>query len=92
MIRRRAANLKRLLTDLDDAEVAAAVKDLGGHDLADLVEAYQRADATTDRPSVVFAYTIKARGLPTEGHPANHSALLSTGSMANTCRRARRRR
>ena len=30
-----------------------------------------------DRPSVVFAYTIKGWRLPTEGHPANHSALLS---------------
>jgi pyruvate dehydrogenase E1 component len=70
-------NLTRLLTDLDDREVAAAVKDLGGHDIADLVEAYRLADCTTDRPSVIFAYTIKARGLPTEGHPANHSALLT---------------
>jgi pyruvate dehydrogenase E1 component len=25
----------------------------------------------------VFAYTIKAWGLPTQGHPANHSALLT---------------
>ena len=31
----------------------------------------------TDRPSVIFAYTIKAWRLPTQGHPANHSALLS---------------
>ena len=26
---------------------------------------------------MIFAYTIKAWSLPTEGHPANHSALLS---------------
>jgi pyruvate dehydrogenase E1 component len=71
------SNLQRLLADLDDTEVAAAVRDLGGHDIADLIDAYDLADRTTDRPSVVFAYTIKARGLPTEGHPANHSALLS---------------
>jgi len=70
-------NLKRLLSDLSDAEVALAVRDLGGHDLADLVEAYETARATTDRPSVVFAYTIKAWRLPSEGHPANHSALLT---------------
>ena len=31
----------------------------------------------TDRPSVIFAYTIKAWRLATQGHPANHSALLS---------------
>ena len=37
----------------------------------------READAVTDRPSVIFAYTIKAWRLATEGHPANHSALLS---------------
>ena len=30
-----------------------------------------------DRPSVIFAYTIKGWRLPTEGHPSNHSALLT---------------
>ena len=42
-----------------------------------LIAAFRAADAVRDRPSVVFAYTIKGWQLPTEGHPANHSALLS---------------
>jgi pyruvate dehydrogenase E1 component len=69
--------VERLSGELDDAELAAAVRDLGGHDLADLRAALQAADEVGDRPTVIFAYTIKAWGLPTEGHPANHSALLS---------------
>lgn len=69
--------IERLLGDLDDAEIAAALRDLGGHDLADLLAALAEADLATDRPSVIFAYTIKAWLLPTEGHPMNHSALLS---------------
>jgi pyruvate dehydrogenase E1 component len=69
--------LERLIKDVPDAELAAAVRDLGGHDLADLLDAYRRADEVKDRPTVIFAYTIKAWGLPTEGHPGNHSALLS---------------
>ncbi len=68
--------LEKLVGELDDAEVARAIRDLGGHDLVDLIRAFRAADAD-ERPSVVFAYTIKARGLATEGHPANHSALLS---------------
>jgi pyruvate dehydrogenase E1 component len=68
--------IERLLGDLDDAELGRAIRDLGGHDLADLLDAFRRAEEA-DRPSVVFAYTIKAWGLATEGHPANHSALLS---------------
>ena len=73
----RRRDVARLLQDVDDVEVAALVRDLGGHDLADLVQAYEEADRVRDRPSVIFAYTIKARGLPTEGDPGNHSALLS---------------
>lgn len=69
--------MRRLLADLDDAEITAAVRDLGGHDLGDLLAAYSQAYTATDRPTVIFAYTVKAWGLPTQGHPANHSALLS---------------
>ncbi|HEX4690677.1 MAG TPA: 1-deoxy-D-xylulose-5-phosphate synthase N-terminal domain-containing protein [Solirubrobacteraceae bacterium] len=67
---------------LDDGELLATFRDLGGHDLATLIEGYRQADAVRDRPSVVFAYTIKGWGLPTEGHPANHSALLSDEQFA----------
>jgi len=69
--------LERLVGGLDDDELTAAVRDLGGHDLQLLLDAYAEADAVSDRPSVIFAYTIKAWRLPTQGHPANHSALLS---------------
>jgi len=67
--------LRRLLSSLDDDVLAAAVRDLGEHDLAGLAETFRAADP--QRPSVVLAYTIKGYRLPTEGHPANHSALLS---------------
>src|SRR4051812_41400428 len=71
-------DVARLVADLDDAELLAAVRDLGGHDLADLRDAFATADADPGRPTVIFAYTIKAWSLPTQGHPANHSALLTT--------------
>jgi pyruvate dehydrogenase E1 component len=70
-------DIERLVKELPDEELGAAVRDLGGHDLADLLDAFRRADEVKDRPTVVFAYTIKAWSLPTEGHPGNHSALLS---------------
>jgi pyruvate dehydrogenase E1 component len=63
--------------DLDDSDLLATFRDLGGHDLASLIDGYRQADEVRDRPSVVFAYTIKGWTLPTEGHPANHSALLN---------------
>ena len=62
---------------LPDDELAELVKDLGGHDLVAMLEAYAQCDAVTDRPSVVFAYTVKGYGLPIAGNPRNHSTLLS---------------
>jgi pyruvate dehydrogenase E1 component len=74
---RGSRDLTKLVRGLDDDELLRAIRDLGGHDLSDLREAFAQADAVSDRPTVVFAYTIKAWRLATQGHPANHSALLS---------------
>ncbi|MFD4327334.1 transketolase C-terminal domain-containing protein [Nocardioides sp. NPDC058538] len=71
--------LRSLLAETPPAELAAAIRDLGGHDLGLLVDTFR--DVDDHRPTVVFAYTIKGRGLPTEGHPNNHSALLTPSQM-----------
>jgi pyruvate dehydrogenase E1 component len=70
-------DLVRIVSELDDATLAAAIRDLGGHDLSDLLGAFTQAGEVGDRPTVIFAYTIKAWGLAMQGHPANHSALLT---------------
>jgi pyruvate dehydrogenase E1 component len=70
-------DVTRVITELDDEEITRAIRDLGGHDLLDLRAAFREADAAHDTPAVIFAYTIKAWGLPTQGHPGNHSALLT---------------
>src|SRR5207248_3709283 len=72
-----ARAVARLIAELDDHDLLRAIRDLGGHDLAKLLAAFAEADRVTDRPSVLFAYTIKAWRLATEGHPGNHSALLT---------------
>ena len=69
------ADLGDLLAGHDDDALSTLLRDLGGHDLAVLARTFGEVDNT--RPTVVFAYTIKGRGLPVEGHPANHSALLT---------------
>ena len=67
--------LAGLIAGLDDAALAAAIRNLGGHDLRSLDEAFAAID--DDRPTLILAYTIKGYGLPIEGHPQNHSALLT---------------
>ena len=60
-----------------DEELQTLVTDLGGHDLGLLIDTYRECDVEADRPSVVFAYTIKGHGLPIAGDPMNHAAMLS---------------
>lgn len=74
-----AAAVAGVLSGVDDAELRRAVRNLGGHDLTALDDAF--ADIDDTRPTVIFAYTIKGHGLPTEGHPQNHSALLTQAQM-----------
>jgi pyruvate dehydrogenase E1 component len=68
-------------SSIPDAELAPLVTDLAGHDLGSLLDAFGACDREKDRPSVLFAYTIKGWGLPIAGHPRNHSALLTTTQM-----------
>ncbi len=63
------------------------VSDLGGHDLVDVLSALELARAETERPTVVFAYTIKGYGLEIAGRPQNHSALLN-GAQIDAFRRS----
>jgi pyruvate dehydrogenase E1 component len=75
----RAPEIAALIADVPDDELVAAVRNLGGHDLEALREAFSRIDDT--RPTVVLAYTLKGYGLATEGHPQNHSALLTEAQL-----------
>jgi len=69
--------LRKLLKHVEPSEVSRLVRDLAGHDMADITNALRTASETLDRPTVLFTYTLKAWGLPTVGHPSNHSALLT---------------
>ena len=73
------AGLRDLVAGLDDATLLAAIRNLAGHDLASLDAAFAAIDDS--RPTVIFAYTIKGYRLPTQGHPQNHSALLTAAQM-----------
>src|SRR5206468_4090829 len=65
----------RLLGEYAGA-VAPLIRDLGGHDLGDILDALARARADAARPTVIFAYTITGYGLDIAGRPQNHSARL----------------
>ncbi|MGW4096619.1 transketolase-like TK C-terminal-containing protein [Mycobacterium sp. NPDC004974] len=70
-----ADQISTLIRDLDENTLLAAIRNLGGHDLGALRAAYAQIDDT--RPTAIIAYTIKGHRLPTQGHPQNHSSLLT---------------
>ena len=75
-----AETIATVIADLDDAVLTESIRNLGGHDMAALRDAYSRID--DGRPTVIIAYTVKGFGLPTQGHPQNHSSLLTVDEYA----------
>ncbi|HLL59549.1 MAG TPA: transketolase, partial [Allosphingosinicella sp.] len=72
--------LAPLLATRDDDTLAALMTNLGGHDMAVLVEAFDAAQ--DDVPTLFIAYTIKGQGLPFAGHKDNHAGLMNPGQVA----------
>jgi pyruvate dehydrogenase E1 component len=75
------AALHNLLAAVPNAELPAVLANLGGHDLAELIDVLGAAASGQGQPTIVFAYTIKGWGLPIAGHPLNHSMLLTAAQM-----------
>lgn len=73
--------LDRLLAAVDDEALPALLSDLGGHDLALILDALDEVERLRDRPSVIVAHTIKGWGLPLAGDPMNHTALLTSAQV-----------
>lgn len=73
--------LAELIAPISDEDLPRILADLGGHDLSELLRCFHEIDQVRDRPSVLFAYTIKGWGLPIAGDPMNHSALLTPQQM-----------
>jgi pyruvate dehydrogenase E1 component len=60
-----------------DEDLFEILTDLGGHDITSLLETFKECDEVENKPSVVFAYTIKGWHLPIAGDKRNHSAQIS---------------
>jgi pyruvate dehydrogenase E1 component len=71
--------VSRLIERRSDAELAALMNNLGGHDLPALLEAFR--NATSDTPTCFICYTVKGFGLPMAGHKDNHAGLMTSAQM-----------
>ncbi|MAW59422.1 MAG: pyruvate dehydrogenase [Planctomycetes bacterium] len=77
----RAPKAEKLLAELSDEEVVRLVTDLGGHDLVNILRAFETARAST-RPVLIVAHTAKGFGLSNFAQPGNHSSLPDEGEVA----------
>lgn len=80
-----ADRIRALVDQVEDSALVDAMANLGGHDLAALDAAFWAIDDS--RPTVILAYTIKGYGLASQGHPQNHSALLTEKQMRELAER-----
>jgi len=76
----REAGIEDLLAAYDDAALARLMTNLGGHDMASVLDAFH--NAPPDGPTCFIAYTIKGFGLPFAGHKDNHAGLMNPEQMA----------
>jgi pyruvate dehydrogenase E1 component len=71
----------RLLAAVPDEALPDLVSDVGGHDVAAILDALAEAEAERTRPTVILAHTIKGWGLPLAADPLNHTALLTAAQV-----------
>ncbi|MFC7477349.1 1-deoxy-D-xylulose-5-phosphate synthase N-terminal domain-containing protein [Dankookia sp. GCM10030260] len=78
----REEGVRAIIDPLSDEELGALMTNLGGHDVATLLEAFRAQDAAGDQPTCFIAYTVKGMGLPFAGHKDNHAGLMTKEQMA----------
>src|SRR3569833_3007068 len=71
--------ITKLIASRSEDELLALMSNLGGHDMASMLEAFESIDH--DRPVCFIAYTIKGVGLPFQGHKDNHAGLMTVAQM-----------
>lgn len=72
-------DVSRLIAKRSDAELAALMNNLGGHDMPSVRDAFHKADG--DTPTCFICYTVKGFGLPMAGHKDNHAGLMTPAQM-----------
>src|SRR5450432_3715761 len=72
---------RAIIDTLSDDDLGALMTNLGGHDIATVIETLREAAADGDQPTCFIAYTIKGMGLPFAGHKDNHAGLMTKEQM-----------
>ena len=76
----KSRGVRAIIDPMSDAELAALMTNLAGHDIATLTSAFRQA-TQSDQPTCFLAYTIKGMGLPFAGHKDNHAGMMTVEQM-----------
>lgn len=82
VIGRIDAKASPALADRSDEEVLALLTDMGGHDMALVLEAFAHA-RQSKKPSFVLAHTVKGLGMECLAQSGNHSTLPDEEEISN---------
>lgn len=78
----------KALSGMSEADLVRFMKDLGGHDLDVLRDAYLASKKDPDKPMMIIAHTIKGWGLRCAAQSANHSAMVEEDEVIEMRKRA----
>ncbi|MDE0585237.1 MAG: pyruvate dehydrogenase [Planctomycetota bacterium] len=76
----RDSKVKSVLDNFSDEHLLEIYQDLGGHNLVDILDAYQQC-RISDKPTMVIAHTIKGFNMDNFAMQGNHSSLPSEGEI-----------
>lgn len=88
-LKSKTKDIEAFLKSVEDDELMFAIRDLGGHDMQSLINAFDETKAETKRPSMVIAHTIKGWGLEMAATPGNHSALPEDAELDRLAEKAK---
>lgn len=69
------AKLKKFVDSLKPGEAFELLFDLGGHDMAEVISAFEKSKLNPKKPCVVICHTVKGWGLECLAVSGNHSTL-----------------
>jgi pyruvate dehydrogenase E1 component len=72
----------KVLATLSDEDLVRVWYDLGGHDQAKIVAAFEHSKKDRATPTLIIAHTVKGRGLDCVAANGNHSALPEEDEVA----------
>lgn len=74
-------SIEKFVSAQSAADLVEGLRDMGGHDIDELFNAFEQSKASTNRPTAIIAHTIKGWGLEMAAKSGNHSSLPSAEEM-----------